>query len=122
MTDLARYLVLPVALVLLAAGAYTAWRRPPNKPGADRLALLSATAQGIALLAVARSLVPWSELPAVVAYGAWGTCVALLAAGVAGVVVRWPELRILPDQHPRRSAVGSGLGIGVSVVAVALLV
>jgi len=59
-------------------------------------------------------LINWVIVPIVI----WLTAVALLAGGVVGAVLRWPELAWLSGTHPIRRAIG----IGATLVSCTLLI
>jgi hypothetical protein len=59
-------------------------------------------------------LINWVLVPIVV----WLVAVALLAGGVAGAALRWPELAWLTGTHPIRRAIG----VGAALLSCALII
>ncbi|KHL18016.1 hypothetical protein CLV56_1099 [Mumia flava] len=124
MSEIVGYALLLVTAVVAGSFAWAAWRRPADAHGADRLALSSAAVQAVAALLVARSLAPWLTMPAWLAWACWLPCVGLLAAGLAGLAVRWPGLPPVPSgaDGRRRRIAGSitGIAVGAAIAALAL--
>lgn len=93
--------------------AWSAWSR---RFGRSRLQLLVRLVECIGLMIIGRQLVYWGEVPVV-----WFVAVALLSAGVAGVVMRWRRLPWL-EEGKRRRQVAYGSSSAVIFVGLAAVV
>ncbi|QGQ18296.1 hypothetical protein GC089_02235 [Cellulomonas sp. JZ18] len=108
-----------VPLLLVASWAWQTCRSAERPGGpADRAALVTGVAEAVALVALARALTRWEVVPDVL----WFALVALVAAGVAGTVRRWPGLPGLDPARPgrRRAALVTELAVAAALVAVTL--
>ena len=97
----------PVALFALRA-----WKPNGRFSARDRSGLVASVAVAAAAFAAAPLLINWVRVPAAV----WLVAVALLAGGVAGAALRWPELPWLPGTRRVRGAVGAGATLAISGV------
>jgi hypothetical protein len=111
-----------IAVVLLfafvALFAVRAWKARGRLSAPDRWALITSLAVAVTMFALARLLVNWVMLPTVV----WLGAVILLAGGVVGAVLRWPELAWLAGRHPLRRALGAGATLVACVLVIGLAV
>ena len=104
---------------LIARFVIRAWKARGWLSGRDRWALITSFVVAITAFVVAPLLINWVMVPVVV----WFTAVALLAGGVAGAVLRWPELAWFSGIRPTWQAIRVGaalvscaLTIGVAMV------
>ncbi len=111
-------LALAVFFGLVATFAIRAWRAQGRLAARDRWALVTSFAVASTAFVVAPLLIDWVRVPTAL----WLLAVALLAGGVAGAALRWPELAWFAGTHPVRRAVSVGatlasctLIIGVAV-------
>ena len=111
-----------IAVVLLFAFvtlfAVRAWKARGRLSAPDRWALITSLAVAITMFALARLLVNWVQVPTAI----WLIAVALLTGGVAGAVMRWPELAWLAGRHPLRRALGAGATLVVCALVIGLAV
>ncbi len=70
--------------------------------GRDRWALITSFAVALTTFVAAPLVINWVMVPTVT----WLIAVALLAGGVVGAVLRWPELAWFAGRHPIRRAIG----------------
>lgn len=103
---------------LVALFAVRAWKPKGRLSAPDRWALITSLAVAITVFAFARLLVNWVTLPTAV----WFSAVVLLAAGVAGAVLRWPALAWLASKRPLWRALGAGATLAGCALIIALLV
>ncbi|HEY9014847.1 MAG TPA: hypothetical protein VIM84_07280 [Gemmatimonadales bacterium] len=96
-----------------------AWKVDGRLSGRDRWALSTSFAVAATTFVVAPLLVNWVRVPTLI----WLIAVALLAGGVVGAVLRWPELAWFSGTRPIRHAirvsttlVSCALIIGVAVI------
>jgi hypothetical protein len=108
--------ILAVALfiALVAGSAVRAWKAQGRLSGGDRWALLTGFAVATTACVTAPLLINWVVVPTVI----WLIAVGLLSAGVAGAVLRWPELSWRAGAHPLRRA----LRIGATLVSCVLII
>ena len=102
--------------VLFAGGAALAcWLRAPGLGARSRVDGATSILDGLVALALARAVVPWAELGALLWFGP----VLLLAAAAAGLAWTWPQRPTLRADRPaRRALAGSALH---AVIGLALL-
>jgi hypothetical protein len=91
-----------------------AWTAHGHLAARDRWAVLTSGAMASTTFVLAPLLINWVRVPTVL----WLLAVAVLAGGVVGAVLRWPELAWFAGPHPLRRAIG----IGATLVSCALLV
>jgi hypothetical protein len=108
--------IVAVALffALVARFVIRAWKVHGRLSGRDRWALITSFAVASTTFVVAPLLINWVMVPTVV----WFTAVVLLAGGVLGAALRWPELAWFSGTHPIRRAIG----IGATLVSCALII
>jgi hypothetical protein len=99
---------------LVALFVIRAWKAQGRLSGHDRWALISSFAVAITTFVVAPLLINWVVVPTAI----WLAAVALLAGGVAGAALRWPELAWLTGTHPIRRAIG----VGAALLSCALII
>ena len=99
---------------LVAMFVIRAWKAYGKLSARDRWALVTSFAVAITSFAVAPLLINWVMVPTVI----WLIAVALLAGGVVGAVLRWPELTWFSGTHPIRRAIG----VGATLVSCALII
>ena len=81
-----------------------AWKADGRLSGRDRWALITSFAVALTTFVIASLVINWVLMPTVI----WLIAVALLAGGVVGAVLRWPELAWLTGSRPIRRAVSIG--------------
>lgn len=86
--SLVSWLLAGVLVVTCLAVARSAWNLGERAPGISRMALLSSVLDAAAVAAFFRLVVPWSTGTTLL----WVVAMAALAAAVAGMVIRWPQL------------------------------
>ena len=89
---------------LVARFVTRAWKAHGRLSGRDRWALITSFAVALTTCVIASLVINWVLMPTVI----WLIAVALLAGGVVGVVLRWPELAWFTGTHPIRRAIGVG--------------
>ena len=99
---------------LVARFVIRAWKGHGRLSGRDRWALITSFAVALTTFVIAPLLINWVIVPTVI----WLIAVALLAGGVVGAVLRWPELAWFSDTHPIRRAIG----VGATLVSCALII
>jgi hypothetical protein len=99
---------------LVAVFMIRAWKAQGRLSGHDRWALITSFAVAATTFVVAPLLINWMIVPIAL----WFTAVALLAGGVAGAALRWPELAWLSSTRPTWRA----LGVSATLVSCALIV
>jgi hypothetical protein len=112
MTALMTWLPLIVLVGFVAAFVVAAWS-PRIGRARDRLALVVDGLLAAGLLVAGRGIVDWSTT----SIYAWYALVVLLAAGVAGAVLRWSALPALTDPAKRTSRTW-GAGFTLAILAV----
>jgi hypothetical protein len=112
-------LAVALFLALVARFVIRAWKAHSRLSGCDRWALITSLAIAATTFVVAPLLINWVMVPTVI----WFTAVALLAGGVIGAVLRWPEFVWLSSTHPTRRAIriGATLVICALVIGVAVI-
>ena len=99
---------------LVARFVIQAWKSHGRLSGRDRWALITSFAVASTMFIVAPLLINW----VLVSTALWLIAVALLAGGVVGAVLRWPELVWLSGTHPMRRAIG----VGATLVCCTLII
>src|SRR5919202_3069587 len=99
---------------LVALFVVRAWKPRGRLSGRDRWALITSFAVALTTFVIAPLLINWVLVPTVI----WLIAVALLAGGVVGAVLRWPELTWFSGTHPIRRAIG----VGATLVSCALII
>lgn len=106
-----------VAIIwLISAFTINAWRRHGPATDHDRSRMLTRFAAALTGLAMAWVTVNWVTTPRV----AWLLCVALLAAGVFGMVLRWPALPWFAGSFSRVRALGLTTTLGMCTLIIAV--
>ncbi len=107
---------LAVALFLgvVALFVLRAWRTHGRLSARDRWGLITSFAVASTTFVIAPLLINWVMAPTAI----WFMAVALLAGGVVGAVLRWPELAWFAGAHPTRRSVG----VAVTLVGCALII
>ena len=90
-----------VFLALVAAFVIRAWKERGTLAAPDRWALITGFVAAVAGFAIASLLINWVVVPVVI----WLAAVGLLAGGVVGAVLRWPELAWFAGTNPIRRAI-----------------
>lgn len=80
----------------------------------DRWALITSFVMAGTTFVVAPLLINWVMVPSLI----WLIAVALLAGGVAGALLRWPELAWFSGTRPIRRAIG----LGATLLSCALII
>jgi hypothetical protein len=108
--------ILAVALfyALVARFMIRAWKAQGRLSGRDRWALIASFVVAATTFVIAPLLINWVLVPTAI----WLIAVGLLAGGVAGAALRWPELAWFSGTHPIRRAIG----VGATLVSCALIV
>jgi hypothetical protein len=95
------------------------WKAHGRLSGRDRWSLITSFAVAVTMFVIAPLLINWVMVPTLI----WLIAVALLAGGVVGAVLRWPELAWSSGRRPTWRAihvgatlVGCVLIIGVAVI------
>jgi hypothetical protein len=98
----------------VALFATRAWRPRGRISARDRWSLVTGLAVEVTAFVAAPALINWVVVPAAL----WLVAVALLAGGVVGAALRWPDLAWSVGTRPVRRAVG----VGATLVGCALIV
>lgn len=99
---------------LVARFVLHAWKEQGRLSGRDRWALMTSFVVAVTMFVAAPLLINWVLVPTVI----WFIAIAVLAGGVVGAVLRWPELAWYTGTHPLRRAIG----IGTTIVSCALII
>jgi hypothetical protein len=99
---------------LVAMFVIRSWRAHGRLSGRDRGALISSFAVALTAFVIAPLVINWVIMPRTL----WLIAVALLAGGVVGAVLRWPELDWFTGMHPIRRAIG----VSATLVSCALVI
>ena len=106
-----------VAIVwLLSAFTISAWRTHGPATDRDRSGMLARFAAALTGLAMAWVTINWVTTPIV----AWLLGVALLAAGVFGMVLRWPSLPWFAETSSPRRGLGLTTTLGMCTLIIAV--
>ncbi len=94
-----------------------AWKPRGMLAARDRLALITGFVAGVTGFAIGSLLINWVVVPVIF----WLVAVGLLAAGVAGAVLRWPRLAWFAGTKPigRAIAVIASMSICALIIGVA---
>lgn len=108
--------IVAVALffALVARFAIRAWKVEGRLSGRDRWSLITSCIVASTTFVIAPLLINWVMVPTLM----WLIAVGLLAGGVVGVALRWPELAWSSGTHPIRRAIGNG----ATLVSCALII
>jgi hypothetical protein len=108
--------ILAVALFLGLVGRFAvrAWKARGWLSARDRWTVITSFAVAATAFVVAPLLIDWVHVPTVL----WLIAVALLAGGVVGALLRWPELAWFTGARPVRRAIG----VGATLVGCALVI
>jgi hypothetical protein len=108
--------ILAVALffALVARFVIRAWKAHGRLSGRDRWGLITSFAVASTAFVIAPLLINWVIVPTAI----WLIALGLLAGGVAGAVLRWPELAWLAGTRP----IGRAIRVGLTLVGCALIV
>ena len=102
-----------VARFVIRAGA--PWAKADGRlSGRDRWALITSFAVALTTFVIASLVISWVKMPTAI----WLIAVAMLAGGVVGAVLRWPELAWFAGRRPIRRTIG----IGATLVSCALII
>jgi hypothetical protein len=95
--------ILAVALffALVARFVIRGWKAQGWLSARDRWALITSFAVAVTTFVIAPLLINWVVVPTAI----WLIAVTSLAGGVAGAVLRWPELAWFAGSHPLRRAI-----------------
>jgi hypothetical protein len=107
--------ILAVALfiALVARFLVGAWKAQGRLSAHDRWALVTSFAVAATTFVIAPLLINWVVVPTAI----WLIAVALLAGGVVGLVLRWPELIWFTGTRP----IWRAMGVGATLVSCALM-
>ena len=102
-----------VARFVIRAGA--PWAKADGRLSArDRWAVITSFAVALTTFVIAPLVISWVMMPRAI----WLIAAAMLAGGVVGAVLRWPELAWFAGRRPIRRAIG----IGAALVSCALII
>lgn len=107
-------LVLVLFFALVALFVMRAWKVHGRLSAPDRWALITSFSVAITTFVIALFLINW----VIVSIVFWYLAVILVAVGVVGAVLRWPDLAWYTSPHPLRRA----SGIGVTLLICTLLI
>lgn len=99
---------------LVASFVFRAWKAQGWLAGRDRWSLITSFVAASTAFVVAPLLINWVLVPTLI----WFAAVVLLAGGMAGAVLRWPELAWFSGTRPIRRAIG----LGATLVSCALII
>jgi hypothetical protein len=99
---------------LVARFVIRAWKAHGRLSGRDRWTLITSFAVAATTFVVAPLLINWVMVPTII----WLVAVALLAGGVAGAALRWPELAWSSGRRPIRQVIR----LGATLVSCALII
>ena len=90
------------------------WKAHGRLGARDRWAVITSFAVALTTFVIAPLVINWVMMPRAI----WLIAVALLAGGVVGAVLRWPELVWFAGRHP----IPRAIGIGAALVSCALII
>jgi len=113
------YAFIAIFLGLVVAFVIRAWKGRGKLAARDRWALITGFVAAVTGFAIASLLINW----VVVSVAIWLVAVGLLAGGVVGAVLRWPELSWFDGTKPigRAIAVIASLCICALIIGVAVI-
>ena len=111
--------VLALFLALVGVFVLRAWTARGTLAARDRWALITGFVAAVTGFAIASLLINWVVVPVAI----WLVAVGLLAGGVVGAVLRWPELAWYEGTRPiwRAIAVIANLFICALIIGVAVI-
>ncbi len=111
--------IIAIFVALVVAFLIRAWKAHGKLAARDRWALITGFVAAVTGFAFASLLINWVILPVAI----WIVAVALLAGGVVGAVLRWPELPWFEGTKPIRRAIGitAALFVCALVIGVAII-
>ena len=117
--DIFSTFVLTLFLALVVAFVVRAWKARGKLSARDRWALITSFVTAVTGFAIASLLVNWVVVPAAI----WLVAVGLLAGGVVGAVLHWPELAWFAGTKPigRTIAVIANLFLCALIIGVAII-
>src|SRR5690349_5189503 len=101
-------------LALVARFVIRAWKAQGRLSGRDRWALITSFAVAATTFVVAPLLINWVMMPTLI----WLIAVALLAGGVVGAALRWPDLAWFSSTRPLWRAISAS----ATLVSCALII
>ncbi len=108
------FVFIAIFLALVAAFVIRAWKARGKLAARDRWALITSFVVAVTGFAIASLLINWVVVPATI----WLVAVGLLAGGVVGAVLRWPELAWFAGTKP----IGRAIAVIASLVICALII
>jgi len=111
--------VLALFLALVGAFVVRAWKARGKLAARDRWALITGFVAAVTGFAIASLLIDWVVVPVAI----WLVAVGLLAGGVVGAVLRWPELPWFAGTKPIRRTISvvASLFICALIIGVAVI-
>ena len=108
--------IIAVALfyALVAVFVIRAWKAHGKLSGRDRWSLITSFVVASTTFVIAPLLINWVMMPTPI----WLIAVALLAGGVLGAVLRWPDLAWFSGTHP----IWRAIRVSTTLVSCALIV
>jgi hypothetical protein len=103
---------------LVALFVLRAWKAHGRLAARDRWALITSFAVATTTFVLAPLLINWVKVPTAL----WHMAVALLAGGVVGAVLRWPELAWFTGTRPIRRAIGVGATLVICTLIIGVAV
>ena len=100
--DIFSTFVLALFLALVGVFVLRAWTARGTLAARDRWALITGFVAAVTGFAIASLLIDWIVVPVAV----WLAAVGLLAGGVVGAVLRWPELSWYEGTRPIWRTIG----------------
>lgn len=95
--------IIVIFLGFVALFTTGAWRTHGKISSRDRWSLVTSFASAITAFGIAWMLLAWTVVP----FALWLISTGLLAGGVVGAVLRWPELAWFGGTRPGRYAAGA---------------
>ena len=112
-------IALTLFFAMVARFVIREWKAQGRLSGRDRWALITSFAVAATTFVVAPLLINWVMMPTLI----WLVAVALLAGGVVGAALRWPDLAWHSGTRPiwRAIRVGATLVSCVVIITVAVI-